>query len=99
MVLCSVSGGGSREEAGKIEVKNDKSWEYTILGLQNAWIEEVELPDHLKMYLEYPHHTVQLYQGDDVCIDGSKRKTIVMYLCGKENRVIQFRVDLIIRYD
>lgn len=51
------------------------------------------------MYLDSPRHTVQLYQGDDVCIDGSKRKTIVMYKCGKENHVIQFRVGLRMSYD
>ena len=37
--MGSVKNGGSRANAAKVEVKNDVSWEYTLLGSQNAWIE------------------------------------------------------------
>ena len=80
-----------------ISAKEDKSWEYTVIGLQNAWIEEIDVPDHLKMYLQRKGQTTQFYQGDDVCIDGNKRKTVVLYDCGEENRVVQFRVGFLNR--
>ena len=89
--------GGSKEEARKISAKEDKSWEYIVIGLQNAWIEEIDVPDHLKMYLQRKGQTTQFYQGDDVCIDGNKRKTVVLYDCGEENRVVQFRVGFLNR--
>ena len=91
--MNSVSLGGSKQDASKIEIANDKSWEYTVLGLNNAWIEEVEIPDHLKYYLQRSAQTAQLYLGDDVCIDGSKRNTVVLYECGKVNHIRQFRVN------
>ena len=40
-----MSLGGSKQKASMIEIANDKSWEYTVLGLNNAWIEEIEIPD------------------------------------------------------
>ena len=91
--MNSVSLGGSKQKASMIEIANDKSWEYTVLGLNNAWIEEIEIPDHLKFYLQRSVQTSQLYQGDDVCIDGSKRNTVVLYECGKVNHIRQFRVN------
>ena len=63
-----------------------------MIGLQNAWLEEIDVPDHLKIYSQRKEQTTQFYQGNDVCIDGSKRKTVVFFECGKENRVAQFRV-------
>lgn len=92
----SVKLGGSRKEASKVVIENDESWEYTILGLNNAWIEEVEVPDYLKRYLERPLQTTQFYQGDDMCIDGNKRKTVVLFECGRDNHIIQFRVDAVL---
>ncbi len=90
--MGSVKNGGSRANAAKVEVKNDVSWEYTLLGSQNAWIEEIEVPDSLKGYLARGKHRSQVYRGEDVCIDGSKRTTVVLYECGKENEIVRFRV-------
>lgn len=85
-IECSVKNGGSSLNAAKLEVPNDESWEYTLIGSRNAWIEEIEVPDHLKQYLARGAQRTQVYQGEDVCIDGSKRTTVVLFECGREEQ-------------
>lgn len=93
LVECSVRLGGSKEEATKIRVPNDDSWEYTLLGSQNAWIEQISVPKHLEKFREKGSHRVQVYRGEDKCINGSTRTTVVIYECGDHEEIVQFRVS------
>ena len=86
--------GGSREEAAQIRLPNDDSWEYTLLGSQNAWIEEISVPQYLQKYRENGPHRVQVYRGEDTCINGNTRTTVVVYECGGHEEIVQFRVAM-----
>ena len=92
LVACSVRLGGSKEEAAKIRLPHDDSWEYTLLGSQNAWIEQISVPQHLEKFREKGNHRVQVYRGEDVCINGSTRTTVVVYECGAREEIVRFRV-------
>ena len=93
-VECSVRLGGSREKAREVYIPDDDSWEYTLIGSQNAWIEEISVPEHLETYRKRGLHTTQIYQGEDICIDGSKRTTVVLYECGEREEIAQFLVGM-----
>ncbi|KNB44115.1 glucosidase 2 subunit beta-like protein [Blastocystis sp. subtype 4] len=85
-----VSLGGSKADAAKIVLNDDTSFEQTLIGSKNAWLEDIDIPDHWK---------TQTYEGEDVCIDGSIRHTAVLYECGREGQIVEFRVCKCSIYD
>ena len=92
-LICSVSHGGSRQAAAQVTLPNDYSSEHTLIGSRNDWLENFEIPDHWKVFAEQRgQFQSQVYEGEDVCIDGSTRKTLVLYECGVVNEVKEFRV-------
>lgn len=91
--MHSVSHGGSRQAAAHVTLPNDHSSEHTLIGSRNDWLENFEIPDHWKVYTEQRGlFQNQVYEGEDVCINGSTRKTLVLYECGAVNEVKEFRV-------
>lgn len=86
--------GGSREEAASIQLKNDRSWEHTLIGSRNRWLEDMPVPDHWKAFETRGDFRTQVYEGEDVCIDGSKRHTAVLYECGEEG-IQEFHVGMV----
>lgn len=93
-MFSSVKMGGSKQDAASIVLPDDQSWEYTIIGIRNAWLEDISVPDHLKMYLKRPLQSTMYYQGEELCTDGNVRMTVVLMECGTTNRIIQFRVTI-----
>lgn len=91
---ASVRLGGSREEAASIQLKNDRSWEHTLIGSRNRWLQDMEVPDHWKAFERRGDFRTQVYEGEDVCIDGSRRHTAVLYECGEEG-IGEFHVRVV----
>ena len=85
--MGSVKNGGSRANAAKVEVKNDVSWEYTLLGSQNAWIEEIEVLDSLKGYLARGKHRSQVYRGEMCALTGASVRRWCCTNVGKRTRL------------
>jgi len=65
--------GGSKADAAKIVLNDDTSFEQTLIGSKNAWLEDIDIPDHWKYLVNRGHFRTQTYEGEDVCIDGSIR--------------------------
>lgn len=76
-----------------ISLPHDHSSEHTLIGSRNAWLEDLPIPYYWKVYAEQRgEFQSQVYEGEDVCIDGSRRRTLVLYECGVVNEVKEFRV-------
>ena len=91
--------GGSKADAAKIVLNDDTSFEQTLIGCKNAWLEDIDIPDHWKYLVNRGHFRTQTYEGEDVCIDGSIRHTAVLYECGREGQIVEFRVCKCSIYD
>ena len=51
------------------------------------------MPKHLEKFREKGSHRVQVYRGEDKCINGSTRSTVVIYECGDHEEIVQFLAD------